>query len=171
MKLTRQYVSLEDNSAMDLAKHITILALPVISRCEWKVTFLFCLISVPCSGHQASNLAFLLLSPSVLFLIKWSWLQSDGLCRLIQDMCGINLANLIKAASKSGNGTKAWIITWGIYKGQKYGLPFDSDSNYLSKCQNTWKKQEKDTSWIFKAETCHSIDVPFGKRSFSCSLS
>lgn len=102
-------------------------------------------------------------------LIKWSWLHLDGPRRLIPDMCRIHLAHPIKAASKSGNRTKAWIITWGggIYKGRKYGPPFESDSNYLSKCQNAWKKPEEYKSWIFQVETCHSIDVLFEKRSLS----
>ena len=129
--------------------------------------FLFSLMGISYSGHQPSNLSPQSLSLSLLLLlIKWSWLHSDGPWRLILDMCRIHLANPIKAASKSRNRTKAWIITQGIYKGQKYGSPFESDSSYLSKCQNSWKKQEEDKSWIFKVETCHSIDVLFRKRSF-----
>lgn len=50
---------------------------------------------------------------------------------------------------------------------RKHGPPCDSDSTYLSKYQNTWKQPEEGKSWIFKAEACHSIDVPLGKRAGS----
>lgn len=65
MKLTCQSVCLEDNSAVDLAKHIKILALLVLRRCEKKVAFLFCLIRISCHGHQVPNLSSQSLSPSL----------------------------------------------------------------------------------------------------------
>lgn len=97
--------------AVDLTKHIKILALLVLRRRERKVAFLFCPISKLqwASGSQSLSQSQF---PSLLLpLIKWSWLHSDGPWRLIPDMCRIHLANLIKAAPKSGSWTKAWIIT------------------------------------------------------------
>lgn len=108
VKLTCQSVCLEDNPAIDLAKHVKSLALLVLKRCEQNV-WLFVMSD---RGKLQWSSAFqslptVTVSVLLLLLIKWSWLHSDGPWRLIPDMCRIHLANPIKAASKSRNRTKA----------------------------------------------------------------
>lgn len=69
VKLTCQSVCLEDNPAMDLAKHVD--SSIASSKTMWaEHGFLFCLIGVSYSGHQPSNLSPQSLSLSCFF--SWS---------------------------------------------------------------------------------------------------
>ena len=81
VKLTCQSVCLEDNPAIDLAKHVKSLALLVLKRCEQNV-WLFVMSD---RGKLQWSSAFrslptVTVSVLLLLLIKWSWLVWLGIC-------------------------------------------------------------------------------------------
>lgn len=157
-------------------KDIESLTISVVQRSEQKVPFLLCLIHLSWSGPGIQISPPSQFPSLLLLLIKWCWLHSDGQWRLILDMYRIHLANLIKATSKSRDETKAWIIAQRICKGQKYRPPFNSDSNYLSKSQNTWKKKRKASNKYLKLKhatllMCHlKRDPPQVSSQLVCFL-